>query len=54
MTYQRANDAPQTYYYVLNLQGDVVKLIDENGAEVASMSTMRGAEFYLLMAIWRA
>ena len=36
MTYQRANDAPQTYYYVLNLQGDVVKLIDENGAEVAS------------------
>ena len=24
MTYQRANDAPQTYYYVLNLQGDVV------------------------------
>ena len=25
-----------TYYYVLNLQGDVVKLIDENGAEVAS------------------
>ena len=36
MTYQRADDAPQTYYYVLNLQGDVVKLIDENGAEVAS------------------
>ena len=36
MTYQRADDAPQTYYYVLNLQGDVVKLIDENGAEAAS------------------
>ena len=36
MTYQRANDAPQTYYYVLNLQGDVVKLVDVSGAEVAS------------------
>ena len=36
MTYQSANDDPQTYYYVLNLQGDVVKLIDENGAEAAS------------------
>ena len=36
MTYQRANDAPQTYYYVLNLQGDVVKLIDQDGAEAAS------------------
>ena len=36
MTYQRANDAPQTYYYVLNLQGDVVKLVDASGAEVAS------------------
>ena len=36
MKYQRANDAPQTYYYVLNLQGDVVKLVDVSGAEVAS------------------
>ena len=36
MTYQRADDAPQTYYYVLNLQGDVVKLVDVSGAEVAS------------------
>ena len=36
MTYQSANDAPQTYYYVLNLQGDVVKLVDVSGAEVAS------------------
>ena len=36
MTYQRANDAPQTYYYVLNLQGDVVKLVDASGAEAAS------------------
>ena len=27
---------PKTYYYVLNLQGDVVKLIDQDGAEVAS------------------
>ena len=36
MTYQRANDAPQTYYYVLNLQGDVVKLVDVSGAEAAS------------------
>ena len=36
MTYQSANDAPQTYYYVLNLQGDVVKLVDASGAEAAS------------------
>ena len=27
---------PKTYYYVLNLQGDVVKLVDVSGAEVAS------------------
>ena len=27
---------PKTYYYVLNLQGDVVKLIDQDGAEVAA------------------
>ena len=27
---------PNTYYYVLNLQGDVVKLIDQDGAEVAA------------------
>ena len=26
---------PKTYYYVLNLQGDVVKLIDQDGAEAA-------------------
>ena len=36
MTYQSADDDPQTYYYVLNLQGDVVKLVDASGAEVAS------------------
>lgn len=36
MTYQRANDAPQTYYYVLNLQGDVVKLVTASGTEAAS------------------
>ena len=28
--------SPKTYYYVLNLQGDVVKLIDQDGAEVAA------------------
>ncbi len=27
---------PKTYYYVLNLQGDVVKLIDQDGAEAAA------------------
>ena len=27
---------PKTYYYVLNLQGDVVKLIDQDGAVAAS------------------
>ena len=27
---------PKTYYYVLNLQGDVVKLSDQDGAEVAA------------------
>ena len=27
---------PKTYYYVLNLQGDVVKLIDQDGAETAA------------------
>ena len=27
---------PKTYYYVLNLQGDVVKLVTESGAVVAS------------------
>ena len=27
---------PKTYYYVLNLQGDVVKLIDGSGAEAAA------------------
>ena len=27
---------PKTYYYVLNLQGDAVKLIDQDGAEVAA------------------
>ena len=27
---------PNTYYYVLNLQGDVVKLIDQDGAEAAA------------------
>ena len=26
---------PKTYYYVLNLQGDAVKLIDQNGAVAA-------------------
>ena len=26
---------PKTYYYVLNLQGDVVKLINQDGAEAA-------------------
>ena len=36
MTYQSADDDPQTYYYVLNLQGDVVKLVDASGAEAAS------------------
>ena len=35
MTYQSANDDPQTYYYVLNLQGDVVKLVDVSGAAFA-------------------
>ena len=28
--------SPKTYYYVLNLQGDVVKLIDQDGAEAAA------------------
>ena len=28
--------SPKTYYYVLNLQGDVVKLVTESGAVVAS------------------
>ena len=27
---------PKTYYYVLNLQGDVVKLIDQGGAVAAA------------------
>ena len=36
MTYQSANEDPQTYYYVLNLQGDVVKLVTANGTEAAS------------------
>ena len=27
--------SPKTYYYVLNLQGDVVKLIDQDGAVAA-------------------
>ena len=27
---------PKTYFYVLNLQGDVVKLIDQDGAETAA------------------
>ena len=27
---------PKTYYYVLNLQGDVVKLIDQDGAVAAA------------------
>ena len=27
---------PKTYYYVLNLQGDVVKFIDRDGAEAAA------------------
>ena len=27
---------PKTHYYVLNLQGDVVKLIDQDGAETAA------------------
>ena len=36
MTYQSANEDPQTYYYVLNLQGDVVKLVTASGTEAAS------------------
>ncbi len=36
MTYQSANEDPQTYYYVLNLQGDVVKLVTESGTVAAS------------------
>ena len=36
MTYEKSGETVGTYYYVLNLQGDVVKLIDVSGAEVAS------------------
>ena len=36
MTYQSANEDPQTYYYVLNIQGDVVKLVTASGTEAAS------------------
>ena len=36
MTYEKSGETVGTYYYVLNLQGDVVKLVDVSGAEVAS------------------
>ncbi len=36
LKYTNGTAAPVTYYYVLNYQGDVVLLLDENGAEVAN------------------
>ena len=36
LIYTNGTAEPETYYYVLNLQGDVVKLMDEDGAEIAS------------------
>ena len=36
LIYTNGTAESETYYYVLNLQGDVVKLLDEDGAEVAS------------------
>ena len=36
LIYTNGTAAPDTYYYVLNLQGDVVMLLDETGAEVAN------------------
>ena len=35
LIYTNGADDPVTYYYVLNLQGDVVGLVDENGVFVA-------------------
>ena len=35
LIYTNGTNAPVTYYYILNLQGDVVKLVNENGVEKA-------------------
>ena len=36
--YQKGSGAPTPYYYILNLQGDVEKLVTANGATVAAYS----------------
>ena len=36
LIYQEGSAAAQTYYYITNLQGDVMYIVDESGDEVAS------------------
>ena len=35
LTYTNGTETPVTYYYVVNLQGDVIRLVSTNGASVA-------------------
>ena len=35
LTYTNGTETPVTYYYVVNLQGDVIRLVSTNGATVA-------------------